>query len=73
MIKVVQHEIGSFSWVRSLINGSVSPMKLHESLKIKNLTQLWSEGDVTMKEWSERCYVTHLEYRAGDPGTKEVG
>lgn len=30
---------------------------------MENLPHLWSEEDVTMKEWSERCWVTDFEDR----------
>lgn len=49
------------------------PSVITSVLKSVNLFHLWSEGDVTMKKWSERCYVADFEDRARELETKECG
>ena len=33
----------------------------HGSLKLENPSRPWSEGDVAMEEWPERCHLAGFE------------
>ena len=39
----------------------VGSIQSYMSLKLENLSHLWSEGDVTMKKWSEGYITADLE------------
>lgn len=45
----------------------------HEFLKEENHSQLESEGDMSMGEWSENCKTTGFEAGAQSPEPRNVG
>lgn len=51
----------------------MGPINIHGFLRVKKLSRLWSEGDVTTEKWSERCNIAAWKTEKGGVELRNAG